>query len=195
MSDPTIIAAAIAVAGTLSSPILVQYMNGRAKAQEYELQRQQRAEERQAETDERKHEQFRVEYTNLNAKVRNFVKALSDYLHLIRSRKITADARGPLEDSRKEFLECYAQAQMTLPDSVLVAAMEANRRLSRLYGIALRLDGFTTSAQSMEVAISSEHEQDTIDSAFSYLEETLRPATWHLRNVMRIDLGIGEAEL
>jgi hypothetical protein len=193
MSDPTLIAAAIAVVGTLSSPILVQYMNSRSKAQEYELQRQQRSEERQAEMDERKHEELRVEYTNLNAKVRNFVKALSDYLHLIRSRKITPDARVPLEDSRKEFLECYAQAQMRLPDSVLVAAMEANRHLSRLYGIALRLDGFTTSTQSMEVAISSGH--DTIESAFEHLEETLRPAAWHLRNVMRIDLGIGKAEL
>jgi hypothetical protein len=195
MSDPTLIAAAIAVVGTLSSPILVQYMNSRSKAQEYELQRQQRSEERQFEMDERKQEELRVEYTNLNAKVRDFVKALSDYLHLIRSRKITPDARGPLEDSRKGFLECYAQAQMILPDSVLVAAIEANRHLSRLYGIALRLDGFTTSTQSIEVAISSEHEQDTINSAFDYLEETLRPATWHLRNVMRIDLGIGKAEL
>jgi hypothetical protein len=170
-------------------------MNSRSKAQEYELQRQQRSEERQAEMNERKHEELRVEYTNLNAKVRNFMKALSDYLHLIRSRKITPDARVPLEDSRKGFLECYAQAQMRLPDPVLVAAMEANRHLSRLYGIALRLDGFTTSTQSMEVAISSGRELDTIDSAFEYLEETLRPTAWHLRNVMRIDLGIGNAEL
>jgi hypothetical protein len=84
------------VIGTLSSPILVQYMNSRSKAQEYELQREQRSEERQAEMDERKHEALRVEYTNLNAKVRDLVKALSDYLHLIGSRKITPEARAPL---------------------------------------------------------------------------------------------------
>jgi hypothetical protein len=193
-ADTTIIAAAIAVLGTLLSPILVQYMNARAKGQEHDLAQKQRAEERQAEAELRAYEELRTEYTNLNAQVRNFVRALSDYLHLIRAHKASEEARDLLDNARREYLQCYSDAQMRVSDSVLEAAMDANRGFSRLYGMTLRLDGFTVPARSPEV-LSDADTEETIDLAFRYLEQELGPFAWKLRNTMRHELGIGTAAL
>jgi hypothetical protein len=193
-ADTTIIAAAIAVLGTLLSPILVQYMNTRAKGQEYDLARRQRAEEHQAETELRKYEELRTEYTEVNAQVRNFVRALSDYLHLIRAHKCDEEAREVLDNARREYLECYSDAQMKISDSVLSAAIDTNSGLSRLYGMALRLDGFTVPAHSTEALVDVDT-RETIDFAFRYLEQELRPLAWKLRNTMRKELGIGTATL
>jgi hypothetical protein len=193
-ADTTIIAAAIAVLGTLLSPILVQYMGTRAKGQEYDLARRQRAEERQAEAELRKYEELRAEYTEVNAQVRNFVRALSDYLHLIRAHNCSEEAQEVLDNTRREYLQCYSDAQMKVSDSVLAVAMDTNSGLSRLYGMALRLDGFTVPAVSGEALIDG-GSKETIDLAFRYLEQELRPLAWKLRNTMRKELGIGTATL
>jgi hypothetical protein len=193
-ADTTIIAAAIAVIGTLLSPILVQYMNNRSKSQEYDLARRQRAEEREAEAEHRRHQELRTEYTELNTQVRNVVRALSDYLHLIRANKCTEDSRDVLDGVRRDYLQCYADAQMRVTDTVLAAAIEVNSALSRLYGMALRLDGFTVPMRSPETLIEAGI-QETIDSAFARLEQELRPLAWKLRNTMRHELGIGTAIL
>jgi hypothetical protein len=65
----TLIAAGIAVLGTLLSPVLVQRTTAKAKAQEYELARQQRQEERTAEAQRDKFLDLRAAYTELNAEM------------------------------------------------------------------------------------------------------------------------------
>jgi hypothetical protein len=169
-------------------------MNSRTKGQEYDLARRQRAEERQAEAELRKYEELRSEYTEVNAQVRNFMRALSDYLHLIRAHKSSEEARELLDDARREYLQCYSDAQMKVSDSVLAAAIDTNGGLSRLYGMALRLDGFTVPARSVEALVDADT-KETIDLAFRYLEQELRPLAWKLRNTMRNELGIGTAML
>lgn len=162
----TIIAAGIAVLGTLLSPILVQYATARAKAQEYELAQRQRQEDREQETQTTKYNELRRAYTDLNTEMRAFLRALSNYIHLIRSRQCSEEARSVLNEVRDGYLQSYADAQMIVSDKVFVAAADANSGLARLYGMALRLDGFTVPPLSEE-ATSDGDEKETIDTAFT----------------------------
>jgi hypothetical protein len=59
--------------------------------------------------------------------------------------------------------------------------------------MALRLDGFTVPALSPARA-SDDGEGETVETAFTYLAE-VRPVIWELRNTMRMELGIGSAEV
>ena len=118
----TLIAAGIAVLGTLLSPVLVQRTTAKAKAQEYELARQQRQEKRAAETQRDKYLDLRAAYTELNAEMRAFVRALSDYLHLIDRGQCSEAARSALNEAREKYLQCYSDSQMKVSDEVLSAA-------------------------------------------------------------------------
>ena len=77
-----IIAAGIAVLGTLLSPIAVQYASTRTKMQEYELARRQRQRRRDAEKRSQDFNELRSTYTQLNTEMRGFHRALNTYLHL-----------------------------------------------------------------------------------------------------------------
>jgi hypothetical protein len=189
----TVIAAGIAVLGTLLSPILVQYATARAKAQEYELARQQRQEEREAEAQINKYVELRKVYTELNTEMRGFLRALSNYLHLVRSQQCSQEARDALNQVRDKYLDSYADAQMMVSDRVFAAAADANNGLARLYGMALRLDGLTVPALS-SATVSDGNEEESIETAFTYLGE-VRPLIWKLRNTMRMELGIGSSEV
>jgi hypothetical protein len=83
----TIIAAGIAVLGTLLSPVLVQRASARTKEQEYELARRQRQEEREAEKRSQDFIELRTAYTKLNTEMRGFHRALNNYFapHTLRS--------------------------------------------------------------------------------------------------------------
>jgi hypothetical protein len=187
----TIIAAGIAVLGTLLSPLLVTYANTRAKAQEYELARLQRLEEREAEKRSKDFIELRSTYQELNSEMRRCLRALSNYLHLIRSDRCGDQARDALDAVRHEYLQHYADAQMIIPEEVFAAAIFANNGLSRLYGMVRRLDGLTILDLNSRTTIDNER-VETIDSVSSYLEE-VRSRIWNLRRVMRTDLGINSS--
>jgi hypothetical protein len=183
----TILAAGIAVLGTLLSPILAQYVSMRAKKQEFDLARQQRAEERDANQRLEEIANLRSAYTKLNTEMRRHLRATSNYLHLIRSNRCDQSARAELDGVRHEYLQQYAEAQMILPDRVFSYAINANGGLAQLYGIALRLDGFSNSDLMSYTDPSAQEE--TIDSALAFLEE-VRSRIWILRDVMRSELGV-----
>jgi len=182
----TIIAAGVAVLGTLLSPILAQYSASRNKAQEYELARRQRQEERDAERKLQEFIEVRSMYTSLNTEMRAFHRTLRTYLFLIRSGHCDKDARQDLNDRRHVYLQCYADAQMIVSDNVFKAAIVANDGLSRLYGIALRLDGFTEPRLASDAA-TVDKEKETIESALSY-SQNVRQHIWAVRDIMRKEI-------
>jgi hypothetical protein len=187
----TLIAAGIAVLGTLLSPVLVQRSTAKAKGQEYELARRQRQEERTAEAERDKYLDRRAAYTELNAEMRAFVRSLSRYLHLISGNQASEAARNTLNEAREKYLQCYSDAQMRVSDGVLTAAAEANSGLGLLYGMALRIDGLTPPALSPEDHSASEMD-DSIGKAFDLLQE-VRSLTWKMRDKMRAELGVSSS--
>jgi hypothetical protein len=82
--------------------------------------------------------------------MRGSLRALSNYLHLMRSRQCSQAALDDLNKVPEEYLDCYAEAQMIISDEVFAAAADANSGLGRICGMALRLDGFTVPVLSSE---------------------------------------------
>jgi hypothetical protein len=124
-------------------------------------------------------------YTDLNTQMRNFLHALNNYLHLIRSGLCNDEARSSLEVVRHEYHQHYSDAQMIVSDNILSAAGHANGTLM-LYGAARRLDDFPVADLSTDV---TEDEKETIESAFVLLGQA-RNRIAHVRDIMRKELGV-----
>lgn len=185
----TVLAAAIAVLGTLSSSILTQRISAHSKLKENELTQLEREKEYQREKKQRDFIERRVAYAMLNTEMRKFRRELNNYLNLIRAGTATDDALAVLDNTRRSYAENYADAQMIVPDEVFVAARQANRGLLDVYGMSRRLDG------SMPAMIKEEslaHDEVTVDSAFASLEQALQHIGF-VRELMRSDLGITSA--
>jgi len=185
----TVIAAGIAVIGTLLAPILAQRASARTKAQEYEFELKRHQEDLEAERRLRESTELRSTYTDLNTQMRNFLRALNNYLHLIRSGLCNDEARSSLEVVRHEYHQHYSDAQMIVSDNILSAAGHANGTLMRLYGAARRLDDFPVADLSTDV---TEDEKETIESAFVLLGQA-RNRIAHVRDIMRKELGATQA--
>jgi hypothetical protein len=181
----TVVAAAVAVLGTLISPVLTQRVSARTKLQEYELAQRQRQEEREIERQRLDFVERRSSYTTLNTEMRKFRRELINYLHLIRRGRSSEEALAALDGVRHSYLQCYADAQMIVPDRVLKAAGQANAALAEAYGMVRRLDG----SVSAEVAAGPPVDEAAVNSALAYLEHVRQRIT-DTRDVMRAELGV-----
>src|ERR1700721_661957 len=181
----TVIAAALAVFGTLLSPVLVQRITARAKLQEFELAQRQRQEGRVADQERLGFVERRTAYTDLNAQMRAMHRALLNHMHLIRARSQTETEIGKLDETRHKYLERYFDVQMLISEDVLRAAGHANNGLGRAYGMARRLGATGADAVTLEPG----EDEETVDSTFSYLEE-VRQRIADARNIMRSELGL-----
>jgi len=183
----TIVAAALAVLGTLLSPVLAQRVTARTKQQEFELAHRQRQEEREVEQKRLAFEERRAAYTELNAQMRSMHRALLNYIHLIRAGNQTEADVNKLDEARHKYLERYFDVQMLISDGVLKAAGYANDGLGCAYGMARRLG-----SGAPQVAPENGQDEETVDSTFSYLEE-VRQRIADTRNIMRAELGLATA--
>ncbi|MEW1840221.1 hypothetical protein AB0392_19940 [Nonomuraea angiospora] len=174
-----VLAAVIAVVGTLSASIYTQRSALQGKRMDFDQAQAQRKEDR--EIIERKAwlEQRRACYVALNIAIRQYRAAINDLLHGIRDDKIDDEVRADLAQARRSYIERHAEAQMTAPREVLMAAGAVRGHLSSWYGLVRRLDQ----------GIAGEGE--TLDEAFAYSERFWEPGE-RMRAVMRSDLGIAD---
>jgi hypothetical protein len=182
----TIIAAALAVFGTLLSPILAQRVTARAKLEEFELAQRQRQEDRDISQQRLAFVEKRTAYTDLNGQMRAFHRALLNYMHLVRNGAQTEADLQRLDDTRHGYLDQYFNAQMLISDDVLKAVGAANDGLARAYGMARRLDKPRSPAM---MALSDDQPDETVEATFEYLED-VRQRIANARNVMRAELGL-----
>lgn len=115
----TVLAATIAVLGTLLSSVLTQRINARSKLKENELAQLERQKEYEREQNSLTTLARRAAYTMLNTEMRKFRRELNNYLLLIRAGAVTDDALRVLEYAHRTYSENYADAQMIVPDEVL----------------------------------------------------------------------------
>jgi hypothetical protein len=165
------------VLGTLIAPVLTQRLSFRARQQEIEAQRQQRAEER---VEEQRHTAFndrRACCIALNTAARGFRRAIKNCLF------DGLDKMGAeLEQARQVFTDQYSEAQIILPDAVTKAARPVYGTLSEAYGwvkaIAVQVPGDMTQPGSQKLV--------------KYLDQEVDGEIRQLRKVMRRDLGISD---
>ena len=186
----TVLAATIAVLGTLLSSVLTQRINARSKLKENELAQLERQKEYEREQKSLTILARRAAYTTLNTEMRKFRRELNNYLFLIRAGAVTDDALAVLEYAHRTYAENYADAQMIVPDEVFAAAQRANHGLLGVYGMARRLDGSVPAVVNEEAPT---HGEETVDSAFVSLNQALQ-IIGVVREIMRADLGVNSAK-
>ena len=182
----TLLVAVLGVAGTLSSPVLGQRIASRARQQEFDLESQQRREEREAAQRQAAFEERRAMYAALNTAARQYQQELTAYLRAISSNSVTDESRTDLTKSREGFRELYSDAQMILPDRVLEQATSVSASLGEAYGMVKRLEAGNPRAKS---ALGS---AETIEMAREHIRVTVYNLIIQLRQFMRSDLGVSD---
>ncbi|MEU3505009.1 hypothetical protein ABZ726_31285 [Streptomyces hundungensis] len=168
MSDAlaTAITAAAGLGGALLGAVLPQRFNARERAAEAELAALRRS------FDER-----REAYTAMNRASEQFNTLLKDALHRMRDGVYTEDDRTRLEESRREYRDRYAAAQMIVPLRIMEASRELNKVLAEVDAAAKRLDrGLAEEGESAARLI--------------VMMRQAEPRLVAMRTLMRKDLGI-----
>lgn len=180
----TVVVAVLGVAGTLSSPLLTQWVGNRAKRQEFELEAQRRQEDRHEDSRRSVLQERRVIYAQLNTAARQYEQAIYAYLRVISEVVPTPEQRAELMEARESFRELYSDAQMIIPDKVLAAAMEVSAGLGEAYGKARRLE------QRLSSGGAADDPEETIETARAYCRGDVYRLIINLRELMRQDLGV-----
>jgi hypothetical protein len=162
------ITAVVGVLGTLFAPVLSQRLTAR-----------QRDEENRAAEERRRFEERRDAYTAMNRASRQFHTLLKDALHRLRDGVYGDAERDQLEETRRDYRDRYAQAQMIVPERILEASRSVNEVLAGIDAAVKRLDrGVARDGESAEGALLELKEAEPRLSA--------------MRRLMREDLGVAE---
>ncbi|MEU6378384.1 hypothetical protein [Streptomyces sp. NPDC046909] len=176
-----IVIAVLGIGGTLASGLLTQRSANRARDREWQHTRQLQSDEREHAARQTRLEARRTCYGTLNAGTRDLLNVMTKILHALERDEVTDDLRADLDRARRDHRLRHAEATMQLPDPVMAAASTANRHLGDLYGLLMRLD--TGTAEQGEDTASARERMNTVWDAL-----------WTMRHVMRVDLGITDAE-
>jgi tryptophan 2,3-dioxygenase len=160
------ITAVVGVLGTLLAPLLAQRAADRRSA----------AEATEAES-RRTFEERRDTYTAMNRASRHFHTLLKDALHRLRDGVYEAEDRVAVEDSRRDYRDQYARAQMIVPQRILDASRELNVVLAGADAALKRLDR------------GRPREGETVESTLLALKAA-EPKLTAMRRTMRADLGL-----
>ncbi|WP_327674559.1 hypothetical protein [Kitasatospora sp. NBC_00458] len=173
-----LLVAVVGVAGTLASALLTQRRGDAARREERDLADRQRREELAGQREAVDLAERRAGYTALNIAARQYLTALNDYAHALRRDPAAAEpALAVLDTVRTEYLQRYAEAQMTVPDLVLAEVSRANRVLSGLYGRLMRIGHGMPEPEGELAALTG-----AVEAGWDQLAL--------LRATMRTDLGI-----
>jgi hypothetical protein len=176
-STSALVIALLGIVGTLTSALLTQRSAHSSKMRELEQADRQHREERAYQTKQATIESRRTCYVALNIAARLHQTALTNYFVAIRAGVVSDEIRADVEELRRDHRARHAEAQMLVPNPVLIAAGTVNSHLGNLYGTLRRLD------------LGSPEPGESIEGG-----EEMRVESWNLlaemRTVMRRDLGI-----
>jgi hypothetical protein len=181
----TVVVAVLGAVGTLSSPLLTQWIGNRAKRQEFELEAQRRQEDRHEDSRRSVLQERRAIYAQLNTAARQYEQAIYEYLRVISAAAPTPEQWAELTGARESFRELYSNAQMIIPDQVLAAAIDVSAGLGEAYGKARRLE-----RRLSVVGTPADDPEETIEGARAYCRGHVYSLIINLRGLMRQDLGV-----
>ncbi|GAA2391436.1 hypothetical protein GCM10010420_14410 [Streptomyces glaucosporus] len=184
-----LVVAVVGVVGTLGAALLTQNRADRIKRLELQAAAEQRREEHQhaekllqaeqAQARQRESLELRRRcYIDLNTASRQFLTAMTNYLHALRNNVDVEASLEQLETSRSAYRDSYSEAQMIAPSPVLHASSTAKARLNTAYGkikrIGPSLSGCVVELQALE----------------DELHQKVWPYVGKQKDAMRADLGI-----
>jgi len=160
------VTAVVGVFGTLSAPLVGQFLTRR-----HSREKDHAAEIR------RNFEERRAAYTAMNRASREFDTVLKDALHRLRDKAYSADERTEVENIRRAYRDRYAEIQMIVPQRVLDASRAVNSVLGEVDAAVKRLDR------------GRQRDGETPESVLADLKEA-DPRLRTLTEMMREDLGV-----
>ena len=173
----TLALAAAGIIGTLLSPVITLRMSAR-------LQRDQLGAERELALDTwlRDQEQAALTrkrdcYVALNGAARRYRVVQMNYLHAVAEDCLADANRETLEDARRSYGMCFAEAQMTASPDVLTEMEAISEALSHSYRRIRRLE------------LGSAETEGSYDQVRAELL-ALWDRWMQMRDAMRIDLGV-----
>jgi hypothetical protein len=188
-----LVIAVVGVVGTLGAALLTQSRADRTKRLELQAAAEQRREERQhaevllqaeqAQARQRESLELRRRcYIGLNTASRQYLTAMTNYLHALRHNVDVGASLAQLESSRLAYRDSYSEAQMVSPNPVLHASGVAKTRLNTAYGNVKKL------GPSLSGCV------DELQALEDELRQEVWPSVGVQKNAMRIDLGIDSAD-
>jgi type II secretory pathway pseudopilin PulG len=180
----TVVIAILGAVGTLSSPLLTQWVGSRAKRQDFELEAQRRQEDRHEDARRSVLQERRAIYAQLNTAARQYEQAIYEYLRVISEVVPTPEQLAELTEARESFRELYSEAQMIIPDTVLAAAADVSSGLGQAYGRARRLE------RRPSGGVTATDPEETIEAARAFCRGNVYRLIINLRELMRQDLGV-----
>jgi hypothetical protein len=181
-SVTTLLAAVLAVVGTLTAPLLTQRLASNARMQELDAARRERMDERDEARRQAAFLDRRNSYTALHTAAWDFRRALKNYL-------FDSSSSEELENVRQAFLASYRNMQMICTDPVLRVAAPVYDELTQAYGDVRELDAHDPSGDAL--ALPSTSGRGQVQRALnSSVEDSLR----RMRRTMRVDLGASESD-
>ncbi|MFI9327072.1 hypothetical protein ACIGZJ_05915 [Kitasatospora sp. NPDC052868] len=158
------------VAGTLGAALLTQRGAERARRRELEL----------SHAFQETHENLALRrgcYTRLYRDARQFATALGRHLHVLRDRTPGEEDVRALEEAKEAHRNHWSEALMVAPDAVIAPSSEANMALTRVYGMAKRLEqGDPRPGETLHAAVDAQQELWALIKV--------------MRHAMRQDLGV-----
>ncbi|MFF8022754.1 hypothetical protein ACFZDJ_16800 [Streptomyces sp. NPDC007896] len=182
MSGATVslIVAIVGVGGTLASAVITQVLAQRAESRRLDREQQIRAAEQRASEDQRKIDQLRSCYAQLNAHDRQYRDAMLAYAYELKSGSTDADATE-VSSARRAQRDTRAEAQLLASDAVLAAESPVNERLTTAYrhlmNVAGESDPSTRRAKITRII---------------GLLDSIIPLQGHVRDLMRLEVRTTE---
>lgn len=182
MSSATIsvIIAIVGVGGTLASAVITQVLAQRTESQRADREERIRAAEQRASEDQRKIDQPRTCYVQLNAHDRHYRDAMLAYAYALKSGSAEAEA-ADVSSARRAQRDTRAEAQLVASDAVLQIESHVNAQLTVAYKRLMRLAG-----QS-----DSDARQAELSQVIKLLD-SITAQQGHVRALMRLEVGAAQ---
>lgn len=178
MSGATVavIVASVGVLGTLASAVITQVLAQRAESRRSDREEQGRIRDQQASEDQRKIDQLRNCYVQLNANDRHYRDAMLAYAYALKSGPGEAEA-AEVRTARRAQRDTRAEAQLVASDAVLKIESRVNAQLATAYRHLMEVAGDPD---------SSTH-QARLDRIIDHLK-ALTAQQGHVRALMRLEV-------
>jgi hypothetical protein len=172
-----LLAAVVGVGGTLGSAWLTQRRGDALRREEWERLERSRLTELATQQRQSGREARRAAYTEFNAAARHYLATLNDHAHVLRIGGDPAESLATVETARVEYRRRHAEAQMIVPDAVLVGVRKVDKGLGSLYGSLAR------------VTRDRARDGDDLDTVRTTIKQGWRDLS-ELRATMRTDLEV-----
>ncbi|MFJ6120262.1 hypothetical protein [Streptomyces sp. NPDC092129] len=180
MSGATVslIVAIVGVCGTLASAVITQVLSQRAAMRVSQQAERVRAVEQRASEEQRRTDQLRSCYVQLNALDRHYRDAMLAYAYALKSGPGDAEAEE-VSGARRAQRDARAEAQMIASDPVLRIESGVNAQLTAAYRRLMQAVGEPDSSAR----------QAQLDQVIALLDAVIEKLG-HVRALMRVELGV-----